>query len=232
MSETATTQAQTSSSAPAPGSNPAQADTASADGGGQQGQGATATTAGDTGGQQAQPAAAGTLLGGQAGTGPAANPGAKPEARPEGAPENYQFTSPEGATYDSKVIDTFKDLAREQNMTQAAAQKMLDGMSGVMAARQQENLESIRADWLAQSKADKEFGGDKLAVNLAQAKRALESFGTPELNKMLEDSGLGSHPEMVRLFYRVGKAIGEDGFVGGKPGSGKAKSYHNVIYGD
>ena len=48
------------------------------------------------------------------------------------------------------------------------------------------------------------------------AKKALETFGTPELRTLLNESGMGNNPEVIRAFYRVGKAISEDKFVSGK----------------
>jgi len=43
----------------------------------------------------------------------------------------------------------------------------------------------------------------------------MDKFGTPELTKLLNASGMGNHPEIIRAFYRAGKAISEDSFVGG-----------------
>ena len=82
-------------------------------------------------------------------------------------------------------------------------------------------LESIgfagAKDWAASAKTDKEFGGDKLAENLGIAKQARDQFATPELRKLLETSPLGNNPEVIRLFYRIGKAISSDTYVpGGK----------------
>jgi hypothetical protein len=71
------------------------------------------------------------------------------------------------------------------------------------------------------SKGDKEFGGDKLSENLGVAKKALDAFGTAELRSLLNQSGLGDHPEVIRFMYRAGKAISEDRFVGGAPAVGK-----------
>jgi hypothetical protein len=43
----------------------------------------------------------------------------------------------------------------------------------------------------------------------------MDAFATPELRTLLNESGLGNHPEIIRAFYRAGKAISEDGFVAG-----------------
>lgn len=75
-------------------------------------------------------------------------------------------------------------------------------------------LSAAKSEWIEQSKVDKEFGGDKLKENLAVANKALKAFGSPELVALFEQSGLGDHPEIIRVFYRAGKTISEDHFVG------------------
>lgn len=141
-------------------------------------------------------------------------PGTKPEAKPEGAPEKYEFQPTEGvAEVDPQVIGQFAEVAKELNLSQDQAQKIIDKVAPAMQARQAEQLQAARTQWAEDAKADKEFGGEKLAENLAVAKKAMDTFGTPELRSLLNDSGLGNHPELIRFMYRAGKAISEDTFV-------------------
>lgn len=137
------------------------------------------------------------------------------EKKPEGAPESYAFKAPEGVSFDDGVIGAFSEVAKELNLPQDAAQKVLDKMAPVIQARQMEQFEAARNQWAEATKADKEFGGEKLDENLATAKKALDTFGTPEFRALLNESGLGNHPEVIRVFYRAGKAISEDRFVTG-----------------
>lgn len=160
--------------------------------------------------------------GGQAAAQPQATADAdEPKAEPEGAPEKYDFTAPEGLSYDETILSNFSEVAKELNLPQAQAQKVLDKMAPVIAQRQQEQFQAARQQWAEESRADQEFGGDKLQENLGHAKRAMDTFATPELRQMLDDSGFGNNPEVIRLFVRVGKAIGEDGIVTGKPAGNK-----------
>lgn len=134
-----------------------------------------------------------------------------------GAPEQYEFKAPEGEQFDAAVIEAYSEVAKELNMSNDDAQKLLDKVAPVIQARQQEQIATVRKEWESQSTNDKEFGGVKLQENLGVAKKALDAFGTPELKALLTESGLGNHPELIRAFYRAGKAISEDKFVGGKP---------------
>ena len=48
-------------------------------------------------------------------------------------------------------------------------------------------------------------------------RKALDAFGTPELKDVLNATGFGNHPEVIKAFYKAGKAISADGFVPGTP---------------
>lgn len=145
--------------------------------------------------------------------------GAKTEGeqgKPEGAPEKYEFKAAEGVTFDDTVLGAYSEVAKDLNLPQDAAQKVLDKVAPVIQARQAEQIAAVRTAWAESAQTDKEFGGEKLTENLTVAKKALDTFGSPELKKLLNESGLGNNPEVIRAFYRAGKAISEDKFVGGK----------------
>jgi hypothetical protein len=139
--------------------------------------------------------------------------------KPQGAPEKYEFKAPEGKQFDAEIIGNFSEIAKELNLTQDAAQKLVETMGPKIAERQLAQIQAVQNEWTQQSQVDKEFGGDKLNENLAVAKKALDSFGTPELRSLLQQSGLGNNPEVIRFMYRAGKAISEDTFVGNSAGS-------------
>lgn len=147
-----------------------------------------------------------------------------------GAPEKYEFKAPEGQQFDEAVIGAFSEVAKELNLPQDAAQKVLDKVAPVIAARQAENLQAVRTEWAETAKADQEFGGDKLAENLAIAKKARDAFATPEFVKLLDDTGLGNHPEVIRVFYRAGKAISEDRIVTGAQGGATNQTTAQRMY--
>lgn len=146
------------------------------------------------------------------------------EGEKPGAPEKYEFKAPEGKEFDPEVMSVYSTVAKELDLPQASAQKILDAIAPKVAerfaARQSEALENVKAEWAEKTRSDKEIGGEKLQENLAVAKKAMDAFGTPELRKLLNESGLGNHPDLVKAFYKVGKAISEDKIVPG----GKAPS--------
>jgi hypothetical protein len=137
------------------------------------------------------------------------------------APETYEFKAPEGRVFDSEVIAEYSKVAKELNLSQEAAQRVLDAVGPKLAERQAAQIEAVRTGWADSSKADKEFGGERLSENLSVAKKALDAFGTAELRSLLNESGLGNHPEVIRFMFRAGKAISEDSMVTGTRGEAK-----------
>ncbi|HBR0921556.1 TPA: peptidase [Klebsiella quasipneumoniae subsp. quasipneumoniae] len=159
-------------------------------------------------------------------------PEEKDEQKPEGAPEKYEFQAGEGVELDAEALKDFEPVARELNLTNEQAQKLVDAYPKILAGVQQRQTEAWQVQteqWAADVKADKEVGGDKLTANLSAAQRALDQFGTPELREYLDGTGLGNHPELVKAFIKVGKAMSEDGVITGKE-SGQ-RSAAEVLYG-
>ena len=166
-------------------------------------------------------------------TDPAKTPAAETKpaepAKQEGAPEKYEFKAPEGKEYDSGLLDAFSIAAKDSNLSQDAAQKLLDTMSPKIAERQLEQVVAIRKGWVEETRADKELGGVHLETTLATAKKAYDKFASPELKALLDSTGLGNHREVVRMFNDVGKAFSEDTFVGGAPANTR-KNLLEVLY--
>lgn len=138
---------------------------------------------------------------------------------PPTAPESYDFKQPENGKFDDKVLGSFAEIAKSLNLPQDSAQSILDKVGPVIQAQQLASLTEFYADigglpdtWDAVVKADKEIGGVKLAENLAVAKQARD-LGGPAFVKLLDKTGLGNHPEMIRTFMRIGKSLSEDKFV-------------------
>jgi hypothetical protein len=151
----------------------------------------------------------------------------------EGAPEKYEdFAAPEGKSFDGEILKGFSEAAKEANLSQEKAQAFLNKMSPVFERRTQEQITAVKSEWENASRADKEFGGDKLNENLAIAQKAMTEFGSAELKELLNSSGLGSHPEVIRMFVKAGKAISEDGYVGGRKTGGGVKDPAKIMYPD
>jgi len=140
----------------------------------------------------------------------------------QAAPDTYaDFVMPEGIQLDEAVLGEALPLFKELKLNQDQAQKVVDFHTAQVQAGAQKQVDAFnqqKSDWLEQSTNDKEFGGDKFDENVKVAQAAINKFGTPELKQLLDDYGVGNHPEIVRFMFKVGKLTAED-----VPGSSTAQ---------
>lgn len=139
---------------------------------------------------------------------------------------DIELKFPDGFKADEALVGKLKPLFKELGFDSAKAQKLVDAYAGhqaELAKGSEKDAEKaftdLKAGFLKDLKADKDIGGSKFDASVAAAKKALTKYGTPELQKLLDDTGMGNHPEVVRAFAKVGAAMAEDS-VGGARGSG------------
>ena len=149
------------------------------------------------------------------------------------APEDYEFSMPEGVTIDDATIGDLKSLSKDLGLSQEQAQKIADlgvQQSQRWVEQQVEYAKQARDEWAQQVKADKEIGGMSMDQTLATARQALKAYGTSELVDLLNETGLGNHPEMIRAFSKIGKTIGNDTVVPGGRNNNQPLDPANRLY--
>jgi len=166
----------------------------------------------------------------------------KPPAQQQSAPvvpEKYDFKAPEGMEFDAAVLETYSDAAKAAGLSQEAAQKVIEKMAPAIAQCQLDQMNALHKEWTDASTADKEFGGEKLKENLGVVRKALDTFDplpqgatTTPLRTLLNTTGMGNHPEIIRVLYRAGKAISEDHFVGGSSAKNAPRTLAERLYGE
>ena len=130
------------------------------------------------------------------------------------APETYTFKMPEGVAMDKDAVAEFSAIAKELKLPQDQAQRVAE-VGAKMVQRQQAQQAALVASWVEASIADKDIGGDKLPENMAIARKAVATYGSPELNDALEQSGFKNHPAFVKAFYKIGLTLKQDAIVPG-----------------
>lgn len=138
----------------------------------------------------------------------------------------YEFKAPEGVVLDDKRIEKFTTIAKDLKLPADKAQALVDLATEVEVARKAEH-QAIVAKWVDEITNDKDLGGDKLDTTLATAQKVYSLLPAEEakaLKDMLNVSGFGNHPSVIRLFHSVGKALSEDRFVP----SGKAAATNDA----
>lgn len=154
------------------------------------------------------------------------------EPKTETPPEKYDLKLPDQSPVDPQRLEAIAAEAKANKLTQEQAQALVEREHKMMSDLVQSHQARVEG-WLKESMADKEIGGPEINRNIELAKRLVDTFGSPILKKQLEDSGMGQHPELLRLFVRLGKAYGEDRLVTGAKGVPvKKSSPADLLFGD
>jgi hypothetical protein len=150
----------------------------------------------------------------------------------------------QGVTFDAEAFALVEPVFKDLNLSNAAAQQVVNAyaekIGPLLASRGQNAAETMGADMRRQwaTEAEAEFNGKDGNPTLAEAKGyARQAFiasgikaDSPFLT-MLEESGLGNHPDMVRFVSWVGRNVGE-AKVDPNPGAGGAPlSLADKVYG-
>ncbi|HCF9147872.1 TPA: hypothetical protein NI581_001244 [Pseudomonas aeruginosa] len=141
---------------------------------------------------------------------------AKQQEQKPAVPDAYKFALPEGYDFSAEAQAEWSGVFKELGLTQEQASKLVEmdakrQASGAQASEQAaiEYRNQQVSKWESELKQDAAFGGANFEANVGIAQKALADYGTPELTAMLKESGLGSHPEVVRFFHRVGQQLAE-----------------------
>jgi hypothetical protein len=155
----------------------------------------------------------------------------KPAGTEGAAPEAYELKAPDGMELESTALGEFTAIAKELKLSPADAQRLADVAVGLQRRQAEAHAKTVQ-DWVAASKGDKEFGGDAFDASLASAKKALETFGSPELTELLDGTGMGNHPSVIRFFVKLGKEISENRFVsaGSRAPTAAGQSLAKALY--
>ena len=151
---------------------------------------------------------------------------AQPETNATGGEEAKADTPPAayaldfgvyGDNVDAGEAQFLSKIAQESGADAAAASKLVQDLT--LWGQVKHDLQV--QDWEAASRADPEFGGEKLNENLAIANRALEAYdpqGT--IRAMLAETGYGNHPDLIRFMLAIGRDLSPDRMVSGGHNSG------------
>ena len=131
------------------------------------------------------------------------------------APAKYELTMPDGGQVDDSDVKRLETIARKNNWTNEEAQAALDEFNLQLATQSD--------TYLATTKADADYGGEKLADTQRLANLGINAI-RPEgharrdaFMRLLQRAGIGNHIEVISFLADLGKRVGED-----RPGTGLA----------
>lgn len=158
----------------------------------------------------------------------------KEEKSEEKSEEELELKLSEDSLLQESDVEKMQAFAKENKLSNEQAGKMLKAQEEAVKSFQDRALETHNEqmkNWKKAASEDKEFGGDKFEGNMQIAKNAMTKFFSEDFAKYIEESGYGNYPELIRGFYRVGKAMeGDEAIIGGKTAT-KEKSVEDIFYG-
>lgn len=138
-------------------------------------------------------------------------------------PEEYGYKLPEGLTedrLDKTFIDGWRKELFEAGVPKATAErimtKYLADEHGRVQSKEQSRVQELQQNELA---IKQEFGV-KFDEKVNFARLALREFGNEGLTGLLEQSGLGSNPEVVKFFAKIGEGLADHRAVSGQGSQG------------
>lgn len=134
--------------------------------------------------------------------------------RPESAAEyGIEFPElPEGTMWDEEAKNGFLNAAHSAGLNKSQVEGILGwygdyskdvdmaGSQGIEKATQE-----LKKTW-----------GERFDANIGLTQRAVAKLGGVELQAVLDSTGLGNHPDIIRAFHRAGKMMEEHGYVQGE----------------
>lgn len=156
-----------------------------------------------------------------------------PDAQKPVVPDKYDLKLPDGSLLKPETVEKIATFAKEQGLSNVQAQAALVRESAAVTEfhqAQRDNLVKQAETWKGEVQSDKEMGGDNFKGSVETASRFIKQFGSDKLRQELDTSGLGNHPELVRMIVRAAKSIGEDKLFMPGTQSSQGKDLADVFY--
>lgn len=162
-----------------------------------------------------------------------------------GSPENYDYSTvalPEGMQLDAELVNEFNPLAKELNLSNDSANKLM--ALGVKLA--QKNAATFKEaavqaaiaeknSYLEQLNSDKELNvlnTDDYNKYLDVANQGYNAVATKEFKAFVNAKGLTHHPEFIKVFHKIGELCSDSSIPDAKLPPSVEKSAADILYGN
>lgn len=141
-----------------------------------------------------------------------------------GQDSGNEFELPEGYQISDENLGALRQYAADYGIDKAGAQELIDYHVSVLEQQQEAQMagwEALKSDWANQARSDKALqdSAGNIDQSLSIAKKGVESLGGKELLEVLNMTGVGSHPAVIKAFKIVGENLEGGKIVSGSGGS-------------
>ena len=113
----------------------------------------------------------------------------------------------------------FAEAAYEANLSDAQAKSLYAFFHKIGEDQQAQLAEAVKKQAEETDAALKKEFGNKVSEKMEQYTKGLKAFASDSIFSQLEQTGLAYHPDFVKMFIKIGEALGESRTV---LGDGKA----------
>lgn len=154
----------------------------------------------------------------------------------DGPPETYDLKvtvkdaegKDQAVEIDPALLTVATPILKDLKLTNEQANKvaaLVPEIQSRMVEQQNDEFAKVRADWAkdaADGQKNPDIGGKNWKSTISLAGKAMDQFVGPsekddkgveknEFRALLNETGLGEHPAMIRAFRKIGEALSEDG---------------------
>jgi hypothetical protein len=130
-----------------------------------------------------------------------------------------ELKAPEGMAFDPELLAQAGEVFAKHELPVDAAQELVELYGATLRRVDEQAVTAWKQQvdaWGAELKADKNFGGPAFEGTKGDVARFIDTFGADDaaaLRNLLNETGVGNHPALVKALARAGRAAKEDGFV-------------------
>jgi hypothetical protein len=125
--------------------------------------------------------------------------------------ESDAYKLPDGLTEDTSKW--YKDVALKAGLTQDQAKHVIDSYIELERQQMSQAELSQRQEQQAWVESLKKEFGTAFDKQVEIAKRGVKAFGDESLTNLLNETGLGDHPAVVKMFAKIGRELLEDKII-------------------
>lgn len=161
----------------------------------------------------------------------------KPEDKTPPAPVAvvFEIKKADGSQVDAAEAEKIVSFSKEHGLSPAQAQAMYLRENAALTALDADvvkQYEERKTGWIEAGKKDPVLGGEHYAQNVQAAHLMFQKFATPEFTKVLDETGFGHHPELLKVFFNMHNAHKDDVLVRPGDAPGALKDTKDVMYGE
>jgi hypothetical protein len=135
------------------------------------------------------------------------------------APAEYGFKDdglPKDMLGREGLVNAVQGIMHKAGVSKKAAEEIFNGYSAYMKAEMEKIGQNLAAEKTKRVEAIKKEFGAEFDKNMAIARGVAKKFDpSGTLAKWLDETGHGDHPDLIKAFLSIGKAIGPDQFITG-----------------